>query len=811
MSIQRVYALCVSRCMMLAMAVSILCGLLGGLSWGQEDASVRGGTHAFHQEQIDALHPHLIALALVDEQLDIIRVEMSPGNEHDGPALAARGIVLDTPAIAEVWHRFHEDTKPPEPHRFWASFRLPIKVIQVQSVKRGSEAPVCLVFDHWQALFQVEHEPIADHEGLAVHKSYFISDGTFTMDPAYPGPDGFEAFERRIAVLKHLGFMASMHRQVSERDPMGAPNWYADRPVSGRGPYHGGAQCQWMESLLVVQRCEDTDSPFIAALRAALPPEVPIYRQVLLDHQPGLATLAYNDLTMALAIQERPDEDLPQRFLNRHITFETADMLERDPPGHSRRENFLSRNWRAFGGRSASTSSRWRSRIERADEKHAMLEETMRGVHMRLPDDTAVFVPLVAVSPFSRDLALMWDMLTQGIADFKKKDLDERGQHVRQLVEAAHAIRRSGPPEQVRERVLNYFDERNLILTLPPAEPVFSIERGSYLLPYSFTTRDFARFHEQSKLGYLTSFSSIRYSGVGADPDPEEPYPDPPPPRDPMAGLLDQPAPAWASATGVDAYGAWAELTVGDQVQRLRWITPGTFTRGSPIQEGREREYNEGPMHQVTISRGFWMADSECTQGLWLEVMGENPSHFHCASMKPWANNLFVLVRDPDTAPAPNVVHPVENVSWNDCQRFIRRLQERIPDLQVALPTEAEWEYACRAGTVGPHAGDLEEIAWLTGQDPPIGSRPVRSKQPNAWGLYDMHGNVWEWCADWFGLYPEEPVVDPIGPETGQLRILRGGDWICSDEYARSAQRFRAPEDHRFWTIGFRFIIRDAD
>jgi hypothetical protein len=168
----------------------------------------------------------------------------------------------------------------------------------------------------------------------------------------------------------------------------------------------------------------------------------------------------------------------------------------------------------------------------------------------------------------------------------------------------------------------------------------------------------------------------------------------------------------------------------------------------------------------VRLSRGFWLADTVCTQALWQAVTGANPSHF-----KDDARN------------------PVESVSWDDVQAFLSELNRRVPGLQARLPSEAEWEYACRAGTTTPFSfGDniTPEQVNYDGNQPYAGGEkglyrqktvPAGSLPANPWGLYEMHGNVWEWCADWYGDYPNTPQVDPTGPQTGGSRVLRGGSW----------------------------------
>ena len=169
------------------------------------------------------------------------------------------------------------------------------------------------------------------------------------------------------------------------------------------------------------------------------------------------------------------------------------------------------------------------------------------------------------------------------------------------------------------------------------------------------------------------------------------------------------------------------------------------------------------------------------TQGLWRAVMGSNPSYF-----KNCGNNC-----------------PVEQVSWKDCQEFIRKLNRLVSGGGFRLPTEAEWEYACRGGTKGAYAEDLDAMGWYGNSGSKM-SHAVATKQPNGWGLYDMHGNVWEWCRDWYGGYPTGLVTDPTGASSGSDRVLRGGGWYGSARYCRSAFRGGYGPDDRARYNGFR-------
>ncbi|RYU59919.1 formylglycine-generating enzyme family protein [Methylolobus aquaticus] len=240
---------------------------------------------------------------------------------------------------------------------------------------------------------------------------------------------------------------------------------------------------------------------------------------------------------------------------------------------------------------------------------------------------------------------------------------------------------------------------------------------------------------------------------------------------------------AWASAWGEDEYGLWMTLEYGGAEQTFRWIEPGTFLMGSPEDEP-ERSDDE-VQHEVTLTRGYWLADTACTQGLWVAVMDENPSQFK-----------------------DNPENPVENVSWEEVQKFVRRLNEPVEGLNARLPTEAQWEYACRAGTGTPYwfgetiSPEEANFARLRG-----GAMPVKRFPPNRWGLYQMHGNVWEWCADWYGLYPEGAVMDPTGPLKGTSRVLRGGSWIDLPRGVRSAYRPAEIPSQRIDKVGFRLAL----
>jgi formylglycine-generating enzyme required for sulfatase activity len=237
-----------------------------------------------------------------------------------------------------------------------------------------------------------------------------------------------------------------------------------------------------------------------------------------------------------------------------------------------------------------------------------------------------------------------------------------------------------------------------------------------------------------------------------------------------------------------------------EEVLGLKFVSipAGTFMMGSPATESGRWDH-EGPQHQVTISKGFELQATEVTQGQWVAVMGSNPSNFqspeHCPGEHVESGGLRMC---------PN--NPVEQVSWDMAQEFIQKLNSRGDGYRYRLPTEAEWEYAARAGTTGPYAGDVDAMAWYELNSGDM-THPVAKKQANAWGLYDMHGNVWEWTADWFGSYRSGAVTDPTGPSTGSIRVYRGGSWSYGAQYCRSAYRNDlSPLFHDDGFLGFRLL-----
>jgi formylglycine-generating enzyme required for sulfatase activity len=235
-------------------------------------------------------------------------------------------------------------------------------------------------------------------------------------------------------------------------------------------------------------------------------------------------------------------------------------------------------------------------------------------------------------------------------------------------------------------------------------------------------------------------------------------------------------------------------------------VPAGTFEMGSPLEEDGHRA-NEGPRHEVVIGQPFYMSAAVVTQRVYQMVTGQAPSKFNAGNGGGWD-------------------HPVEMVSWDDAAAFCRRMSE-LPDERAAkrtyrLPTEAEWEYACRAGkadapfahgeTFGADQGNFD-TRHPYGNVPagtPVGrTTAVDHFPPNAWGLYDTHGNVWQWCQDWYGegYYAKSAARDPAGPPEGQFRVLRGGSWRNQGSACRAAYRNALAPYMRDSATGFRVVL----
>lgn len=225
----------------------------------------------------------------------------------------------------------------------------------------------------------------------------------------------------------------------------------------------------------------------------------------------------------------------------------------------------------------------------------------------------------------------------------------------------------------------------------------------------------------------------------------------------------------------------------------FRWCPPGTFLMGeilaneftsfSNLKDASKETFDQ---HQVKLTKGFWILQTAVTQKQWQAVMGNNPSFFKTQGED----------------------RPVENVSWNDCLEFCKTCLQF--GLNVTLPTEAQWEYACRAGTNEPFSGKWDKMTWCDGKKNNGKKRyktlPVGKLAPNEWRLYDMHGNIWEWCLDWYGAYPCESVTDPTGPSNGVKRVNRGGCFSVIYEFCRSAYRRSRDPNTRNCLLGFRIV-----
>ena len=237
------------------------------------------------------------------------------------------------------------------------------------------------------------------------------------------------------------------------------------------------------------------------------------------------------------------------------------------------------------------------------------------------------------------------------------------------------------------------------------------------------------------------------------------------------------------------------------------WCPPGKFLMGSPPdEEGREPVLPNGnktdeTQHLVELTKGYWLGKYEVTQAQWTALMETTVQDQHALvphrDAQPWWRLSGI---GPD--------QPMYFVNWEESVSFCKKLGRtfRTPGRwEFVLPTEAQWEYACRAGTTGPYGGTgvLGEMGWQAGGR----EREVGQKKPNAWGLHDMHGNVWEWCEDWYGEYSRRAEVDPKGVKSITSRILRGGAWNLGPERCRSAARFRRGPSDRVNTLGFRVSI----
>lgn len=226
-------------------------------------------------------------------------------------------------------------------------------------------------------------------------------------------------------------------------------------------------------------------------------------------------------------------------------------------------------------------------------------------------------------------------------------------------------------------------------------------------------------------------------------------------------------------------------LTVNGIKYNMVWVDGGTFRMGATSEQGSDAWDAEKPVHSVTLS-GYYIGKTEVTQALWQAVMGSNPSYFEGDDL------------------------PVEQVSWDDCQEFIRKLNS-LTGQNFRLPTEAEWEFACRGGNNSrgyKYSGSnyIDNVAWYDGNSGDK-THPVATKSPNELGIYDMSGNVWEWCADWYGDYSSGRQTNPKGPYDGSNRVHRGGCWYNNAWICRSSRRYCSNPTSRDYYLGLRLAL----
>ncbi len=243
-------------------------------------------------------------------------------------------------------------------------------------------------------------------------------------------------------------------------------------------------------------------------------------------------------------------------------------------------------------------------------------------------------------------------------------------------------------------------------------------------------------------------------------------------------------------------------FTVNGVSFKMVAVEGGTFTMGATAEQGNDVESNELPTHQVTLS-GYSIGETEVTQELWQAVMGSNPGYFKASTYAAYGDNLQ---------------RPIEMVSWDDCQEFITKLNE-LTGKTFRLPTEAEWEYAARGGNRSQgykYAGSntVGDVAWyfynsyaLGVDSPDYGTHTVATKAPNELGLYDMSGNVWEWCQDWYGSYSSDAQTNPTGPDSGSYRVFRGAAWFNYAGYCRVSYRTHNPPTFSYYDLGLRLAL----
>ncbi|MDB5147691.1 MAG: hypothetical protein JWQ57_1711 [Mucilaginibacter sp.] len=292
------------------------------------------------------------------------------------------------------------------------------------------------------------------------------------------------------------------------------------------------------------------------------------------------------------------------------------------------------------------------------------------------------------------------------------------------------------------------------------------------------------------------------------------------------------------SSKGPIAGKAWKLQLNEKVVLPMSWIPAGTFVMGSPETEAG-RKPDESPQTTVTLTKGYWIGNTEVTIGEWKAVTGMNVRDkvnklLNDTTMYDFMGKKMLIrdfmhfdKNDPDKVLANETDElPMYFVNWNEAMQFCKKLtsQERTAHrlpagYEYTLPTEAQWEYACRAGSTGAtYDGATDALAWYGGNsfkgykgkgfgNPVTGSRNVAGKRPNKWGMYDMLGNLWEWCYDWYGPYPGGRITDPVGPANGMYRVNRGGSFGSGINDERSANRATNPPNEDSAWRGFRIVL----
>ena len=333
------------------------------------------------------------------------------------------------------------------------------------------------------------------------------------------------------------------------------------------------------------------------------------------------------------------------------------------------------------------------------------------------------------------------------------------------------------------EKTLNIELEPNFgyitIKSEPAGADVYIDKKNTGVTPY-LAERISAGQHriEIKKYGYI-SFADIINVKVG---DHNKQFENVKLEKDPNAAMQ----PPVPNVTTAATTGGNRTFTVNGVSFEMVAVKGGTFTMGATSEQGSDAYDYEKPMHSVTLS-DYYIGKFEVTQALWEALMGSNPSYFK-------GDNL-----------------PVDNVSWNDCQEFIKKLNQ-MTGQNFRLPTEAEWEYAARGGNKSngykySGSSNIDYVAWYTSTTNDSGTKPVGTKSPNELGIYDMSGNVWEWCQDWYGNYSSGSQSNPQGPSAGSYRVLRGGGWCSFAGGCRVSYRFNYGPGGRSYNFGFRVVL----